>query len=217
MRARAFGTDEKRAAGTYFEGGNKPFLRVDVADHVRFEPFLAQCSNGAQADRGDRGRTPAHPTGELVRAVRARDDHAVVVANIDRVVREGLDLDQRLGVVRSPDEMLVSHAYLERERTLSRLGNDLVGLEPPADLAGEAEPVEPAGSEDDRVEPTLATLAQACVDVATKGLDRERRLEREQLRAATDRGGADTHPGPKPVRAAERVTRILARQVCTDA
>ena len=80
----------------------------------------------------------------------------------------------------------------------------------------EAEPVEPARGEDDRVEPALAALAQARVDVAAQRLDRERRLEREQLRAPAHRGGADAHPGPELGRAAERVARILARQVRAD-
>ena len=44
----------------------------------------------------------------------------------------------------------------------------------------------------------------------------ERRLEREQLRPPADRRGADPHPGLDPGRAAERVPRILARQVRAD-
>ena len=68
-----------------------------------------------------------------------------------------------------------------------------------ADLVREPEPVEAAGREHDRVEPALARLAQARVDVAAQRLDRERRLEREQLRAAAHRRGADAHAGPDRV------------------
>ena len=85
-----------------------------------------------------------------------------------------------------------------------------------ADLVGEPEPVEPAGGEHDRVEPALPTLAEARVDVAPHRLDRERRLEREQLGAPPDRGGPDPHPGADPVGSAQRVTRILARRVRAD-
>ena len=59
----------------------------------------------------------------------------------------------------------------------------------------EAEPVEAARGEDDRVEPALAALAQPRVDVAAQRLDRERRLEREQLRLPPHRRRADAHPG----------------------
>ena len=47
-------------------------------------------------------------------------------------------------------------------------------------------------------------------------LDRERRLEREQLCAAPGRGGADPHPRPQLRGAAERVPRILPRRVRAD-
>ena len=80
----------------------------------------------------------------------------------------------------------------------------------------EPEPVEPARREDDRVEPPLAALAQPGVDVAAERLDRERRLEREQLRPPAHRRRPDPHPGPNPVGAAERVPRILARRVGAD-
>ena len=85
-----------------------------------------------------------------------------------------------------------------------------------ADLAGEAEPVEPAGGEHDRVEPALAALAQPRVDVPAQRLDRQLRLEREQLCAPPHRRGADPHPGPQLGGAAERVAGILARQVRAD-
>ena len=63
-------------------------------------------------------------------------------------------------------------------------GSITSGSSAQADLVREPEPVEPAGREHDRVEPALAQLAQARVDVAAQRLDRERRLEREQLRRA---------------------------------
>ena len=56
-----------------------------------------------------------------------------------------------------------------------------------SDLGVQAEAVETTGGQHDRVEAALAALAQPRVDVAAQRLDRERRLEREQLRApATD-------------------------------
>ena len=60
----------------------------------------------------------------------------------------------------------------------------------------EPEPVEPAGGEHDRIEPALSKLAQARVDVAAQRLDRERRFEREELRATARGRGADPHARP---------------------
>ena len=123
----------------------------------------------------------------------------------------GRDPPLRLRVVRGRDELLLADADLQRERALARLGKQLLRVEAMADLRAEPEPVEPAGGEDDGVEAALAALAQPGVDVSAERLDRERRLEREQLRAAAHRGRPDPHPGPDRVRAAERVARILAR------
>ena len=84
------------------------------------------------------------------------------------------------------------------------------------DLGSEPEPVETAGREHDRIESALAALAQTRLDVAAQRLDRERRLEREQLRAPADRGRADPHPGSNLRRSAQRVTRILTLEVRAD-
>ena len=70
------------------------------------------------------------------------------------------------------DELLLARPHLQRERALARLGQQLGRLEAAADLAGEPEPIEPARSEHDGVEPALAALAQARVDVAAQRLDR---------------------------------------------
>src|SRR5204863_9223431 len=121
------------------------------------------------------------------------------------------------GVVCSRDEMFVARAHLQRQRTLPGLGDDLVGLEAPADLTREPEPVEAAGREDNRVEPPLPALAQARVDVASQRLDRKGRLEPEQLRAPPDRRGTDPHPRTEPVGSAQRVARILAGEIGADA
>ena len=84
------------------------------------------------------------------------------------------------------------------------------------DLVAEPEPVEPAGREHDRVEPSLPSLAQACVDVAAQRLDRERRLEREELRLPPHRRGADPHSRPQLRGTAERVPRILPAEIRAD-
>ena len=113
-------------------------------------------------------------------------------------------------------QVVFARAHLERERSLSRLRQELVRREPLADLGGQTETVEPAGGEHDRVEPALPALPQAGVDVAAQRLDREVRLEREQLRPPPDRGGADAHSRPQRFGAAQRVARILARKVRAD-
>ena len=85
-----------------------------------------------------------------------------------------------------------------------------------ADLVGEPEPVEPAGSEHDGIEPALSALPQTRVDVPPQRLDRERRLAREQLSAPAHGGGPDPHPGADPVGSTERVAWVLARRIRAD-
>jgi hypothetical protein len=139
-------------------------------------------------------------------------------ATSDRSDAGALELDsaRRLHVVRSGHELLLAEPNLERQRALPRLRKDLVRLESVPDLVRKAEPVEPARSEHDRIQPTLPALAQPRVDVPPQRLDRERRLEREQLRPAADRGRPDSHPGLDPARPAQRVPRVLPRQIGAD-
>src|SRR5207244_295029 len=99
----------------------------------------------------------------------------------------GLDTPSRLLVVRACDELLLAASDLERERALRRLGKEVDRGKAPPDLAREPEPVEPARREHDRVEPALAALAEPRVDVPAQRLDRERRLEREELSAPAHR------------------------------
>ena len=106
----------------------------------------------------------------------------------------------RLAVVCSRDEVLLAGAHLQCERALPGLRQELVGLEPMTDLGSEPEPVETAGREHDRIQPALPALAQTRLDVPAQRLDRERRLEREQLRAPANRGCPDPHPGPNASR-----------------
>src|SRR5919197_587549 len=107
-------------------------------------------------------------------------------------------------------ELLLARTHLKGERALRSLREELVRLEATADLGREAEPVEAAGGEHDGIQPALDALAQARVDVAAQRLNRERGLEREQLRAPPHRGSADPHPRPQLSRAAERVARVVA-------
>ena len=132
----------------------------------------------------------------------------------DRALR--LDPVPRLGVVHRLHELPVSRPYLEGERALPRLGQHRLGIEPKPDLALEPEPVEPARGEHDRVEASLASLAQARVDVAAQRLDREGRVEREQLRLAPHGRGADPHPRAELGRAAQCIPRILAAEIGPD-
>jgi hypothetical protein len=128
----------------------------------------------------------------------------------------GLDTTSCLRVVDVGDELPFVGAHLQRERTLRGLRQHHVRLESQADLAGQPESIETARREHDRVEPALAALPQARVDVPAQRLDGERRLEREKLRATSRRRRADAHPRTDRVRAAQRVPRILALEVCPD-
>src|SRR5213076_390042 len=93
----------------------------------------------------------------------------------------GLDAAARLGVVDASNQVLLACAHLQRERALAGLRQELLRLKAVADLGVQAEPVKAAGRQDDRVEPSLAALAQTRIDVAAQRLDRELGLERQQL------------------------------------
>ena len=85
-------------------------------------------------------------------------------------------------------------------------------VEAQTDLAAEPEPVEPARGQHDGVEATLAALAQPRVDVAAQRLDRERRLEREQLCAPPRGRRADraSRAGARPRRRARRADPLAS-------
>ena len=119
-------------------------------------------------------------------------------------------------MIRSRDEMRFARAHLQREGALPRLRQKLLRIEPVADLAREAKALEAARREHDIVETALPALAQSRVDVAAQRFDRERGLECEQLRRATSRCSPDAHAWTDRVGTAQRVARILARQVRAD-
>src|SRR5438552_1858027 len=81
--------------------------------------------------------------------------------------------------------------HLRRHAALPGPRQHLLRLEPPPDFARKAEPVEAAGREHDRVEPSLPALAQPRLDVPSQRLDRELGLQREQLRLPPHRRGPD--------------------------
>ena len=91
------------------------------------------------------------------------------------------------------------------------------GIPPPAKTAARISPtteaVETATREHHRVQPALASLSQASVDVPAERLDRQRRLEREQLGAAPHRRRADAHARPHLRRPAQRVARIVTLEI----
>src|SRR3954471_16362354 len=128
----------------------------------------------------------------------------------------GFHAGPRFAVVCSCDQVLLAGAHLHCERTLPGLRQERAGLEPMTDLGSEPEPVETASREHDRIEPALPALAQTRLDVTAKWLDRERRLDCEELCAPADRCRTDPQPGPKPRHAAQRVAGILALEVRTD-
>src|SRR5581483_4108675 len=188
--------------------------------------FVSEASRarGAGAEREELGterhgvvaRTPLDPraafvgdeAGERDPVVERRDRRKAAAADGRDAGALGLDAAARLGVVGSGDEILFAGPHLQRERALRRLRQEVLRIEPMPDLAREPEPVEPARREHDRVEAALAALAQARVDVAAQRLDRERRLEREQLCAPPHRRSPDPHSRPDRGRAAERVARV---------
>src|SRR6478672_13106865 len=105
--------------------------------------------------------------------------------------------------------MLLTCTNLQCERSLPRLGQELVRREPPVDLGGETQAIQPARGEDDGVEPSLTALPQSRVDVSPQRLDRQLRLEREQLRAPAHGRGADPQSRLQLRDSAESVARIL--------
>ncbi len=122
----------------------------------------------------------------------------------------------RLGRVTRRDELLLPGAHLQRKRALCRLGQHQLDRKAQPDLGVQAEPVEPACREHERVEAALARLAQPRLDVAAQRLDRDRRLEGEQLRLAPHRSRADSHPGAYFVGSDQRVAWVIALEIRTD-
>src|SRR5262249_28416666 len=145
--------------------------------------------HGAVVERGDGRETSAPDRGDA-RALR-------------------LDPAPRLRIVRAGGQLLLAGTNLQRERALAGLGHELAGVEAPPDRRRGPQPVETARREHDGIEPALATLPQAGVDVSPQRLDRQRGLEREQLSLAPHGGRADAHPGAELARTAQRVARIL--------
>src|SRR6266516_4868117 len=119
--------------------------------------------------------------GQLLAVVVRRDGCQAATADREDTYALGLDAAARLKVVDASNQLLLACTHLQRERALAGLRQELLRLKAVADLGVQAEPVEAAGRQDDRIEPTLATLAQAGVDVAAQRLDREARLARQQL------------------------------------
>ena len=125
----------------------------------------------------------------------------------------GLHAPARLGIVHGSDEMLFPGANLQRERTLTGLGQHDAGIESRSDLGLQAKPIQAAGRKHAGIEAALAALAQSRVDVSAQRLDGQRRLEREQLRATPHRGRANPEPGAQRRNPAQRIARILPRRI----
>ena len=122
----------------------------------------------------------------------------------------------RLRVVGRGDHLLLAQSHLQRDGALPRLRQHVSRSEAKPDLAAETEAVEPARGEHDRVQPALPALPQARLHVPAQRLDRQARLEREQLRPPPHRRRPDPHPRPQLGRAAQRVPRVVSRQVRAD-
>ena len=173
------------------------------------------------------GSTPLRRSSQLPSsAAISAGQHAAVVVRGDRreapaadrrhALPLGLDPAARLGVVGGPRQALPRrHAPGARGRP-GRPREASLRDRAERRSPTQAEPVEPARCEDHRVEPALAALAEPGVDVPAERLDGEPRLEREELSPPARRCRPDPHAGTELARAAQRVTRILARRVGAD-
>ena len=90
-RARTLGGREQHTTGGPWELGEQPLLRR----HGRHEVGAAERLGRRRADRGQARHLADRPPPELAGAVRARHDDPVVAGDVDRVVAERLDRDQR--------------------------------------------------------------------------------------------------------------------------
>ena len=113
-------------------------------------------------------------------------------------------------------ERLRSGADLDAQRALTRARNHLRLAEGRPDAIAEPEPLQAGRGQHDGVVLAFVELAQPRVDVPAQRLDRQGRLEREQLRAPAHRRRPDPHPGLERPRTAERVARILALRIRAD-
>ena len=105
----------------------------------------------------------------------------------------GLDSPPRLGVIRHGDKRRLARTNLQRKRSLTGLWKQLRRIEPEPDLVRQPQPIETGRLENHRIESTLTALAETRIDIAAQRLDRESRLERQQLRPAASRRRAAPH------------------------
>src|SRR6266545_3957152 len=71
-----------------------------------------------------------------------------------------LDAPPGLCMVERQHQLFLPTTHLQRERSLARLGQQLLGSEMPVDLRAATKSVETTRGEDDRVQSTFAALAQ---------------------------------------------------------
>src|SRR5438270_11136940 len=81
-----------------------------------------------------------------------------------------LDAAPCFRIVRTRDQRFLAGTHLQRERSLRRLGQQVLRWKSVTGFGGEAEAVEPAGGKHDRVETALTPFAETRVDVAAKRL-----------------------------------------------
>src|SRR5919199_3667280 len=87
--------DEERAADGLRKLLDEAFLCRNRRDEVWCDAVSAERGGGRVPDRGDAWKLAEPPLRELLGSVRARDDHPVISAGVDRVVADRLHLDQR--------------------------------------------------------------------------------------------------------------------------
>ena len=79
---RAFGGGQKCSSRRQLVP--QPLLRVDARHEIRLVPVTSERLRGGGTDRREPSRRPDEAPGELVGAVRARDDDPVVARQIER-------------------------------------------------------------------------------------------------------------------------------------
>ena len=126
----------------------------------------------------------------------------------------GLDPPPCLGRVAVRDERLLARAHLQRERALGRLRQHRLDRKPER-RSRSARPSRsrPHAARTSASRPRSCALRSRVSMLPRSGSTEMRRVEGEQLRAATHRGGADPHPRLERIGADERVARIVALQV----
>ncbi len=85
-------------------------------------------------------------------------------------------------------------AALQAQRSLANRGQHPRGIKDLGDVSGQTEPLQARFRQDDRIQPLLSELAQACLNIAAQVHQSQVRPAMQRLRPAAEAARADHGP-----------------------